>query len=107
MQNYTDVELMQQLSGGRLKLVLDNGSFINKSDSYEFCRLALPYACVFHAKFFDLNEDGSDRLLDYDRMAKLLKDAKYDGYVSIEYDSNRPATADLPLIADYLRKTLQ
>lgn len=106
VQDITDVKKMKEISGGKLKVILDNGSFLNKNDSYEFLEEALPDAAVVHAKFFDIREDGSDRILDYKRIKRILQKDCYDGYISIEFDSNEPAERDVPKIASYLRKLL-
>lgn len=104
VQNAADVETMREQSEGALCLILDNGSFINKADSYAFMEKTLPVAGVVHAKFFDLNDDGSDRMLEYTRVLEILQNAAYTGYVSIEYDSQEPASRDVPRIAAYLRR---
>ncbi|MCI6465309.1 MAG: sugar phosphate isomerase/epimerase [Faecalicatena sp.] len=106
VQNVSDVKKMKEVSGGLLKVVLDNGSFIKKGDSYGFMEEVLLDAAVVHVKFFDINEDGSDKILDYAKIKDILKRKGYDGYVSIEYDSNEPAVRDVPKIASYLRKVL-
>lgn len=107
VQNSFDVNEMVKESGGLLYLVLDNGSFLDRKTSpYEFMENNLKYACVVHLKFFDINKDGSDNILDYDRIKDIITKSVYRGYLSIEYDSKRPATADVPLIADYLRRIL-
>ncbi len=106
VQNIQDVKRMSEKSEGLLKLVLDNGSFINKADSYEFMKETLVNAAVVHAKFFQIREDGSDEILDYEKIREILKESEYDGYVSIEYDSQEPAIRDVPKIAAYLKSIL-
>ena len=103
VQNSADVKRMLDISGGLLKVVLDNGSFLDKQDSYEFLETNLPNAAVVHLKFFDLADDGSDKVLNYSRISDILHKSVYDGYLSIEYDSNEPAIRDVPKIAKYLR----
>lgn len=106
VQNTADVEAMAAASGGVLGLVLDNGSFLNKADSYPFMEQTLKYAVVVHLKFFDIAPDGSDKVLDYPRIAGIIKGGPYAGYLSIEYDSSQPALRDVPVIASYLRTLL-
>lgn len=106
VQNVADVKKMKEISDGKLKVILDNGSFLDKEDSYAFLEEALPDAAVVHAKFFDIREDGSDKILDYEKIKMILQKNCYDGYISIEYDSNEPAARDVPKIASYLRKLL-
>lgn len=106
IQDVADTKKMVAETGGRIGLVLDNGSLINKQDSYEFTKKTLPYAVVVHLKFFDINPDGSDKVLDYAKIAPILKDSDYDSFVSIEYDSEEPGQKDVPVIASYLRTLL-
>lgn len=103
VQNVKDVELMVKQSNGKLRLVLDNGSFINKNDSYDFTEKTLKYAGVVHVKFFDVDENGRDKVLDYEKIAKIIIESGYNGFLSIEYDSQGPVTRDIPLITKYLR----
>lgn len=103
VQNAEDVFKMNEVSGGRLKLILDNGSFLNKEDSYQFMIDTLPYASVVHTKFFSIAEDGHDCVLDYAKVKEILDASEYDGYLSIEYDSQEPALRDVPVIAEYMR----
>ncbi len=107
VQNADDVHKMTAASGGKLHLILDNGSFLNKDDSYAFMEDTLPVACVVHTKFFDIDNNGQDRVLNYDRIKKILDASDYDGFLSIEYDSQSPAMQDVPVIADYMRKLFQ
>lgn len=104
--NAIDVSAMNTATDGKVKLLLDNGSIIDKSSVYEFMKRSLPLAAGVHVKFFDVSDDGSDRVLDYDRIIPILRAADYDGYLSIEYDSENRASDDVPKIADYLRRQL-
>lgn len=107
VQNAADVEAMDRATQGTLKLVLDNGSILDKSTAYEFMSRTIPYAAVIHLKFFDIEPDGADQVLDYSRIIPIIKASGYDGFVSIEFDSDRPASEDVPKIADFLRTQFQ
>lgn len=106
VQNADDVEEMDRASGGLLKLVLDNGSLLDKSTAYAFMQRTIPYAAVIHLKFFDIEPSGADRVLDYGRIFPILTASGYDGFLSIEFDSPRPASEDVPRIAEYLRRNM-
>lgn len=103
VQSVEDVELMDKVSDGRLKLILDNGSIIDKSTVYGFMEKTLPYSALVHAKFFDIDNSGADQVLNYDRIIPIIEKSRYDGYISIEYDSEEPASRDVPLIVEYLK----
>ena len=107
VQNSGDVKLMDKISKSKLKLILDNGSFIDKETIYDFMEETLPYAALVHAKFFEIDQDGADKVLDYRRIIPIIRRSGYDGFLSIEYDSEQLASRDVPLIAKYLRKMVQ
>lgn len=106
VQDVDDVKLMDKVSSGKLKLILDNGSIIDKSTVYGFMEETLPYAALVHAKFFDIDENGMDKVLDYSRIIPIVKKSGYDGFLSIEYDSEEKASRDVPLIASYLKRNI-
>lgn len=103
VQNFSDVERMNETTRGSIKLVLDNGSIVDKSTVYNFMERSIPYSAVIHTKFFDIDKTGADRVLDYGRIVPIIKASGYNGFLSIEYDSDRIASKDVPLIAQYLR----
>jgi sugar phosphate isomerase/epimerase len=98
-----DVALMNDVSEGKLKLILDNGSIVDKSTVYDFMEKTLPYADLVHAKFFDIDENGQDNVLDYNRIIPIIKSSDYDGFISIEYDGEGVASIDVPIIAQFLK----
>jgi sugar phosphate isomerase/epimerase len=103
VQNADDVRLMNEVSKSRLKLILDNGSIIDKTTVYPFMEEVLPYSALVHAKFFDIDSNGADKVLDYNRIIPIVKESGYDGFLSIEYDSEQPASRDVPKIAAFLK----
>lgn len=105
VQNTADVKKMREESDGLLWVILDNGSFIDKNYSYTFLKENIEYAAVIHTKFYDINDDGSDNVLDYSKVKEIINSSDYNGYLSIEYDSNRSALKDVPVISDFMRKT--
>jgi L-ribulose-5-phosphate 3-epimerase len=70
-----------------LKLVLDTGNFIHAPDMYDEMSKMLPHVALVHAKTYT---GGSiyfgDFAVDYDRVAQMLDEAGYLGYVSIEFE---------------------
>ena len=55
-------------------------------DRYQGVAEFLPYARGVSAKAYDFNEQGEDRIIDYRRMLKIVKDSGYEGYIGIEYE---------------------
>jgi L-ribulose-5-phosphate 3-epimerase len=72
-----------------LKLVLDTGNFIHTPDQYAEMRHMLPHLALVHAKTY---VGGSmyfgDFEIDYVRVAAMLREVGYTGYVSIEFEGN-------------------
>jgi sugar phosphate isomerase/epimerase len=70
-----------------MKLVLDTGNFIHAEDMYAEMGKMLPGVALVHAKTY---VGGSmyfgDFEIDYVRLAKMLADVGYKGYVSIEFE---------------------
>lgn len=107
LQDFDDVRLMNDETDGILKVILDNGSIVDKTTVYEFMKNTIPFAAVIHLKFFDVAENGADKVIDYERVAEIVKASGYNGYLSIEYDSNGLASEDVPKIAGFLRTLFQ
>jgi len=104
IQSAEDVDEMVRVLGGKVGLILDNGSFLDRRTSYDFVRRTVDDALLFHAKFYDFADETGDRVLDYGKMRDLLRASTYRGYLSIEMDSKASATAFVPRIAGYLRR---
>lgn len=70
-----------------MRLVLDTGNFIHADDMYAEMEKMLVDLVLVHAKTY---VGGSmyfgDFEIDYDRVAKMLADVGYKGYVSIEFE---------------------
>jgi hypothetical protein len=55
-------------------------------DMYQGVTDLVPFAKGISAKTFNFNEKGDEKDIDYDRMFKIIKDAKWSGIVGIEYE---------------------
>jgi sugar phosphate isomerase/epimerase len=58
-------------------------------DKYQGVQDLLPYAKGISAKTFDFDAQGNETTIDYDRMFKIIKDAKWSGIVGIEYEGSK------------------
>jgi sugar phosphate isomerase/epimerase len=81
------LRIYNDVSSPWLKLVLDTGNFIHASDMYDEMSKMLPHVALVHAKTYT---GGSiyfgEFEVDYDRLAGMLNDVDYRGYVSIEFE---------------------
>jgi L-ribulose-5-phosphate 3-epimerase len=66
----------------------DFGNFY-EYDRYQGVSDLMPLAKAVSAKSYDFGEDGNETKIDFARMIKLVRDAKYTGWVGIEYEGNR------------------
>ena len=57
-----------------------------KGDYYTELAKVIPYAYHVHAKAHNFDANGEETVVSYDRILKMLKDSKYSGAVSIEYE---------------------
>jgi sugar phosphate isomerase/epimerase len=91
-----------------LQLVLDTGNFIQEPDQYAEMAKVLPNCQLIHAKTYI---GGSiyfgDFDLDYARIAGLLKDAGYKGYLSIEFEGNAHPDEGVPASVQQIRAGLK
>ena len=58
-------------------------------DRYEGISDMLPFARGVSAKSYAFNEQGDETIIDYGKMLKMVKDAKFSGYVGIEYEGSQ------------------
>ena len=56
-------------------------------DKYEGFKRLMTKAQAVSAKAYEFDENGNETTIDFMKMLQLVKDAKYDGYVSVEYES--------------------
>ncbi len=69
-----------------LKYVLDTGNFLHRPDQYAEMARFLPDLGLVHAKVYAGGGLLVEADLDYNRIASMLRDAGYDGYISIEFE---------------------
>ncbi|MEM7674190.1 MAG: TIM barrel protein, partial [Verrucomicrobiota bacterium] len=67
------------------KLMPDFGK-MSKSDFYQGTADMMPYTAVVSAKGLNFKKDGSQKNFDYPRLMKIIRDAKFEGIVAIEYE---------------------
>lgn len=90
-----------------LRLVLDTGNFIQEPDQYAEMAKILPYCDLLHAKTYI---GGSiyfgDFNLDYARIAQLLKDVNYRGFLSVEFEGLAMPDEGIPASVNQVREGL-
>lgn len=83
-------DVMKQVNSPYCGTLPDFGNFrISESreyDKYQGVQDLVPFAKGISAKTFDFDAKGNEPTIDYDRMFKIIKAAKWNGIVGIEYE---------------------
>lgn len=85
-----------------LQATLDTGNFLE--DPYEKLAKVAPKTVLLQAKTYYGGGTWYTLELDYDRIAKIMKDAGYKGYVSLEFEGKEDARTAVPKSLALLRK---
>ena len=85
--------VMKQVNNPYCGTLPDFGNFKvsaeREYDKYQGVQDLLPFAKGISAKTFDFDEQGNETSIDYDRMFKAIKAAKWNGIVGIEYEGSK------------------
>lgn len=71
---------------------------------YESCQKLAPYTYHTHAKSYSFREDGEEARIDYGRILKMLRDARYKGALSIEFEGGGDPLEGVKKTRDLLLK---
>ena len=75
-------------------------------DIYGFMEQTIPHAMYIRTKFYKI-ESGKEEWLDYDRIAEIIKNANFNGCISIVYEGEEEDRVEqVRLAASYLRELL-
>ncbi|MGJ1421710.1 TIM barrel protein [Sphingobacterium spiritivorum] len=84
----------------------DLGNFY-EYDRYQGVTDLMPYAHGVSAKSHDFDAEGNETQIDYARMMKIVKDAKFKGFVGIEYEGDKHSEIDGVLLTKKLLQKFQ
>lgn len=80
-----------------LGVVMDTGNYLRgDGDMYAQMGVLAPMAVLVHAKSYVGGGEWYDLDIDYPRVAAILADAGYRGYVSLEFEGRAPADEGVP-----------
>jgi sugar phosphate isomerase/epimerase len=97
------LRILREVASPYLVPLVDTGNF---TDGWESLQRVLPAAVHVHAKFWDVQDDGSDRRVDYPRIMAALRAAAYDGWMTFEYEAPEPETSGLSRALRFLRTAM-
>lgn len=105
MQTADDVvAILDGVRSPALGLLLDTG---NSLDGLASITRTAKMAWYVHAKFTRVLPDGRDARVDHDAALEVLRDAGYDGCVSVEYEGKESGSAAVPRAVAYLRAAIE
>ena len=85
-----------------LKVTLDTGNFLE--DPYDRLAQLAGDTALMQAKTYYGGASGTPSILDYPRIAKIMKDAGYTGYISLEFEGKEDPLTAIPKSLELLRK---
>ncbi|WP_218933921.1 sugar phosphate isomerase/epimerase family protein [Rubripirellula lacrimiformis] len=98
------LELMRRADSPWVGINLDTGNFVS-DDPYGDLEKCVPYAVNVQVKISMRSPDGKHYPADMNRIAKILKDGGYQGYVILEYEDAN-AYDKIPAAHEALRSAL-
>jgi len=95
------LRIVQAVDSPWLGVTMDTGNFLD--ETYEQLEAIAPHATFVHAKTYFGGGDWYELDLDYDRIAGIVRDAGYRGYVSLEYEGREDSATAVPKSLALLR----
>ncbi|MCA8995398.1 MAG: sugar phosphate isomerase/epimerase [Planctomycetaceae bacterium] len=96
------IRVIDAIDSPWLRATLDTGNFLERQ--YEQYEQLAPYAVFVQAKTYMGGGTWYTLEIDYDRVAKLLADRNYQGYVSLEFEGQAPHEQAIPESLTLLRR---
>ena len=97
------IRVIEAINSPWLRATLDTGNFLERQ--YEQYELLAPYAAFVQAKTYFGGGTWYTLDIDYERVAKILRDVDYHGYISLEFEGEQQHEKAIPQSLDLLRKS--
>lgn len=101
------LRILDEINSPWLGAILDMGNFLFEEDMYVAMQRVAPHVQLAHMKTYPGGGTWYSLDLDYARVFRLLLDAGFTGYVSIEMEGADPAETAMPYSLDLARKAWQ
>ena len=72
-------------------------------DYYHSIEKVAPLTRLVRAKFYDVDANGREKWIDYDRVFKILRAAHYSDFISLMWEGQEDATTGVPRAARFLQ----
>ena len=96
------LRIVQAFTSPYVGALMDTGNFLE--NPYDKLKMIAPRTVFVQAKTYGSGGEWYTLDLDYPRIARLLADANYTGYVSLEYEGKDPADTAVPQSLARLRQ---
>ncbi len=96
------LRIVEAIDSPWLQVTLDTGNFLE--DPYDELAMLAPYAVLVQAKTYYGGGTWYTLDLDYDRIAGILRDAGFRGYVSLEFEGKESPETAIPKSLALLRE---
>ncbi len=96
-------KIVDAINSPWLQVTLDTGNFLE--DPYDQLAALAPQTCLMQTKTYYGGGKWYTLDLDYDRIGKIMRDAGYRGYISLEFEGQENADIAVPKSLDLLRKS--
>lgn len=96
------LRIVDEIDSPWLQVTLDTGNFLE--DMYEQQKLMAPKTVYVQAKTYYGGGTWYTLDIDYDRVAKTLRDVNYRGYISLEFEGKEDPKTAIPKSLALLRK---
>ncbi len=90
------LRIIETINSPWLRAILDMGNFYFEPDMYAAMQKIAPYVWLAHAKTYPGGGTVYTLDLDYARIFRMLLDAGFTGYVSLEMEGHEPAETAVP-----------
>ena len=88
-----------------LQVTLDTGNFLE--DPYDDLERLADRTILVQAKTYDGGGKWYTLDLDYDRIARIMREHDYQGYISLEFEGNEATSSAIPKSLDRLREAFR
>jgi L-ribulose-5-phosphate 3-epimerase len=96
--------ILRETGSPWLKVVLDTGNFNYAADQYAEMAALAPHAAMVHAKTYMGGGIWYTGDIDYRRVAQILRDVNFKGYVSLEFEGKAHPDQSIPESLSILRE---
>jgi L-ribulose-5-phosphate 3-epimerase len=98
------VRIINAIDSPWLRATLDTGNFLERP--YEQMEMLAPHAVLVQAKTYFGGGEWYSLEIDYPRVNRILRDARFNGYISLEFEGKEDAETGVPKSLALLRQAL-